>query len=291
MTAIARRLGVDRRVLKGIGLPHVRQAGVIWLERRALAAYLWSRPRCIVCDRRVIGEGPGCHLHRRNGRRRVFHYCGECGRETTGRGELCRSCATRERNAQRGPEALDRLREGKAAYTATILRVKAERGLLNVGDAIKRLHRAGLPGSPAVITGHMRDGLISPARRPDGRPFRRPLLFEAVDVDQLPDRVRALEDGRRTRFHDDEYYRGFVKRRHGVKAARKAGGRRTAVLGKGADRSRSASELERRIADALASGMTRTATATLVGCTERYVRIVASRTRLPQGQPGRPRTA
>jgi hypothetical protein len=213
MTAISRQLDrdqpVDRRVLKRLHedgvLPGVRWGGVIWLERRPLAAYLWSRPRCIVdgCNRRVIGDGPGCHRHWRSGRRRVHHSCAECGRETTGRGQLCRSCATRQGNARRGPDSLDRLREGKVAYPATIKRVKAERGLVDVGEVRERLRKAGVPRSAGAISGYIEDELVSfsPAKRPDGRPFRKPLLFEAATVDLLIAELRDHGDGRLTRWN------------------------------------------------------------------------------------------
>jgi DNA invertase Pin-like site-specific DNA recombinase len=76
MTPIARRLGVDRRVLKrlydGGQIAGVRVGRVIWLERQALADWLWSRPRCIRegCSRRAIGGGRGCRLHPHDGPRR-----------------------------------------------------------------------------------------------------------------------------------------------------------------------------------------------------------------------------
>lgn len=76
LSAIARKLGVNpsllTRLYRAAEIAGIRVGREIWLDRRSLAAYLWSRPRCIRngCDRRVIGPWPGCHLHRRDGRPR-----------------------------------------------------------------------------------------------------------------------------------------------------------------------------------------------------------------------------
>jgi hypothetical protein len=148
MTRIAHRLHVDRRVLKRLyergEIAGMRQGGVVWLERRSLAGYLWSRPRCVRedCDRRVIGDGPGCAEHWRNGRRRVSHHCEQCGRETRGHGRLCRACATSQQNARRGAEGVKRLQKGRKAYRKEVKRVKKKRKLLNISEVVKRLLRA-----------------------------------------------------------------------------------------------------------------------------------------------------
>jgi hypothetical protein len=208
-TRIARRLRVDRRVLKRLyeldRIAGVRAGGVIWLERRSLAAYLWSRPRCIRngCSRRVIGAGPGCHLHRRDGRRRP--------RVTL---------RPRKRTPLTG-DRLERLQEGRRLYRAEVERVKAERELLDVDELLERLRRAGVPRSLAAISGYVRDGLLEPER---GHGFVKPQLFTEASVDELERRLRSHLDGRLVRFNDPARRGAWINARHGISFARRAWG-------------------------------------------------------------------
>jgi NUMOD3 motif len=234
---IAGKLGIDRRVLKQLHklgeVAGVREGGVLWLERRSLAAYLWSRPRCVRddCGRRVIGDGPGCHLHRRSGRQHteetrrkmseakggqgvVVKTCAQCGGRFMGRGErFCtKSCATTAANAQRGSGLLRRLQDGHTGYRDQVQRVKAERGLLDIDELRKRLSRAGVPRSPGAITGYVRDGLLEPER---DLGFDKPQLFTEAAVDELVSRLRSDDHDRRGLRFDKQPFRGdWHKARH-----------------------------------------------------------------------------
>jgi hypothetical protein len=70
----ARWLKTDRRQLAKLheseAVPGERIDGTIALDRRALAAWAFSRPRCIVdgCARRVLREGLGCSRHPNHGK-------------------------------------------------------------------------------------------------------------------------------------------------------------------------------------------------------------------------------
>lgn len=215
LARIAGTLGVNRRVLKRLHeageLAGVRAGGVIWLERRPLAEYLWARPRCVRddCGRRVIGAGPGCDRHRRDGRRRAtrrsrpaeplaWDRCEWCGEPS--RGRFCKpACSVAWLNEGKGAGARRaQLQEGHRRYRVDVKRAKADRGLLNVDELLGRLRRAGVPRSPAAISGHIRDGLVEPER---GLGFDKPHLFTVAAVDGYINRLRGYGDGRLSRFN------------------------------------------------------------------------------------------
>jgi hypothetical protein len=248
---IAGRLGVDRRVLKELHelgeLAGVRAGGVIWLERQALAAYLWSRPRCVRddCGRRVIGEGPGCSRHRRSGRHHsdgtkrkmsetqregppVERTCGQCGKQFEVSAALARSrparfcsakCTTDWLNDRAG--ANDRLQEGHLQYRDDVERVKSERGLIDMDGVCKRLRRAGVPRSRGAISGHIRKGLLERER---ALGFDKPYLFTEAAVDEYIGRIRNYRDGRLRRFDEkpapgEKSFRGKWHDAHGYGTA------------------------------------------------------------------------
>jgi hypothetical protein len=249
MARIAVRLGVDRRVLKRLHeldeLAGVRAGGVIWLERHSLAAYLWSRPRCARddCSRRVIGDGPGCHLHRRSGRQhseetrqrmsqtqgpllRVVQWrcCEECSQLS--RGRFCkRACSLDSLNHGPGAEDLGKqLQEGHRAYRAEVDRVKAECGLLDVDELLERLP---VPRSKAAISRYIRAGLLEPER---GLGFAKPQLFAEASADELASRLHGYQDGRLRRFNDSKWRGLWINARYGIRAARKAWGKSNTLL-------------------------------------------------------------
>lgn len=230
----ARILRVDRRVIERLfdagEIEGERGAGdgaTTWLKRRSLAAYFWSRPRCIRddCGRRVIGDGPGCDRHRRSGRHHsedtrrkmseaqggsvpVEKICEWCGKPFVGRGDrFCgKSHSTASRNVH-GPDAghrQRRLQEGNAEHRALVKRVKAERRLLGIEDLVDRpadkdkpkdkpfragrLRQAGVPRTAAAISGYIRDGRLGPER---DLGFDEPQLFAEAAVDELVNWLRT----------------------------------------------------------------------------------------------------
>jgi hypothetical protein len=202
MTAIADKLHVDRRVLKELyeldRIAGVRTGGVIWLERRSLAAYLWSRLRCVRedCDRRVIGRGPGCHVHRRDGRRRH------------------RAVVRPRKQRPLASDRLERLQEGRGDYRTKVERVKAERGLLSVAEVLERLPQ-DLRRSPAAVSGHVRVGLLE---REHDVGFDKPYLFTVAAADEYAERLKEHKDGRMRRFEDASFAGKWHQGRHKNKA-------------------------------------------------------------------------
>jgi hypothetical protein len=331
LSLVADLFGVDRRVLKQLSatgeLVGVRASGVICLELQSLSAYLCSRPQCVEdgCDLLVIGDGPGCHLHRRRGRHhseetkrkmsttqrtirgtllRVvqWHLCERQGCDRwTGHDHFCSHDCSRDVSLNRDPE---RLQEGNREFWARVKRVKDERHLVDVKELVDtppgvkpfragRLRRAGVPRTAAALSDHIRDGWLKTER---DLGFDKPYLFTEQAVDEYIRLLRAEDpvvrlDGRLTRWNatTEEQARSRGALYLAITGSTAESGRLATAVGKGAKRSRSARDLEQRIVEALGSGMTRTATAQQIGCTERFVREVASRYGLGQGTPGRPR--
>lgn len=294
VTRAAQVLKVDRRVLERLynagEIAGERWGGkwaTIWLERQSLARYLWSRPRCVRedCGRRVLGDGPGCDRHRRDGRRRVSHHCEQCGRETRGRGRLCRSCATRERNRRGGAERLERLQEGRdltRADEGDLVAIEKACGFFDVTELIKRLPRKH-KRSPSAIAGHTRRGLLVPAwPEPGARVSGRvPYLY---DDEGLANYVRALEgydDGRLLRFDTDPRFRAsWYLKRHASSAAF---GPLTLI----SERSLEARKRESEVAALWTSELTHVEIGDQLGISARYVRQIAHRLQLPPRRPGR----
>jgi hypothetical protein len=243
LSRIADRLHVDRRVLKRLydsgQVAGVREGGMLYLERRSLAAYLWSRSRCVVddCVRRVIGDGPGCDRHRRSGRhdseetkrRRVEtrrHTMAETGRgrllrvmrwrpceredcdNWTDQDRFCSHDCLRDVVLNRDPE---RLQEGHLEYRDRVERVKKQRNLFSVEDLVdrpadkekKQKFRAGRlrrAGVPRTAAA-ISDYIRDGWLTPEpDLGFAKPYLFTEAAVDELVRRLRAHKDGRLTRF-------------------------------------------------------------------------------------------
>lgn len=256
-TKIADKLGVDRRVLKQLHergeFAGVREGGVLWLERGSLAAYLWSRPRCVRddCDRRVIGDGPGCHLHRRSGRHHSLEtrrqmskthggqglpekICEQCGKPFVGRGkQFCsKSCRTTAANIQRGPS--ERLQEGRSEYRARVERVRAERGLIAVAELVDTpardgqrfraglLRGVGVPRTAGAISGHIDRGALVPVRDLGfGKPHEGEAwgyLFTEVEVKRYIEWLHREDQagpGRPLHYDNDPRWRGqWYQARH-----------------------------------------------------------------------------
>jgi DNA-binding transcriptional regulator YiaG len=220
LSRIAPRVRADRRVLKrlweGGEITGARSGNVTWLERRSLAAYLWSRPRCVRegCGRRVIGDGPGCHRHRRSGRRHTLstrrkiskaqggsglpeRTCEWCGESYIGRG--ARFCSHPHATAWHNANAPDpegrrrRLQAGHQLYRSEVERVKSELALLGIDEVLRRLREVGTPRSASAIAGHVRVGLLEPE---PGLGFVSPQLFSKASIEDYAVRLESYPDGR-----------------------------------------------------------------------------------------------
>jgi hypothetical protein len=325
-TSIARTLGVDRRVLKRLWelgeVVGMRAGGVIWLERRSLAMYLWSRPRCARgdCARRVIGDGPGCARHRRSGRRHALssrrkmsqtqggeglpeRVCEWCGETFIGRGSrFCgKAHATAWRNALPGVGVrLGQLQEGNREFWAGVERVKKERELLGVEDLVdepacpgQRFHagllrQAGVPRTAAAISDHIRNGWLERER---DLGFDQPYLFTAPSVDKYVKRLLGEDpdvrlDGRLARWNpttpEQAEMRGKLYR-----ALHKSEGEFGRLALVKAKRSLAARETERLVAELWPQGLTHDEIGDHLAITPRYVRTIAQKLGLPKRRGGR----
>ena len=103
------------------------------------------------------------------------------------------------RGLNRGPVSdgqLDALQEGHRHYRADVDRAKAK--LLDVGELLERLRRAGLPRSLSAVCLYVRAGLIEPER---DLGFDKPWLFTDASVAALITRLQEYPDDRLTRWN------------------------------------------------------------------------------------------
>jgi len=125
------------------------------------------------------------------------------------------------------PEDLQALQDGNRRYRADVERVKAERGLIDRDELLKRLRRAGLPRTKPMIARYIRSGLLE---REHDLGFDKPWLFSTAAVDELVTRLRSSPDPRYHRFNSGDERLDLVERFHGKAARSKAGGRMNSLI-------------------------------------------------------------
>jgi hypothetical protein len=261
-------LKVDRRVLERLHtageIPGRRAEGEVQLSRHALAAYCWSRPRCIAddCGRRVIGTGPGCSRHRRHGRRQseetrrkksealrsgppVERVCEWCGHEFELSAALARKTPGRfcslecldawlqdGADADGRRDALDTgLRKWRSERAAKKAELERQGYVVGVDAVVKRLPRQ-LHRSPHAVSLHLAAGLLEPALRIGEL---RLVAFREDSVVTYRQRLESHGDGRLGRFNASTperavFVRDWTGKRHGGAAKRAVSGRLAAEL-------------------------------------------------------------
>lgn len=258
----ARWLKTDRRQLVKLHeagvLPGEPLDGSIALDRRALAAWAWSRPRCVAdgCDRRVLRDGLGCTQHPNHGKRhtsetrqkmsqrtherwgtqpstRLCEACGEPLRR--GAKRFHRHCADHWLHIGEGATERHLIRDAAQREWSALREVKRaelERDGYIVGlDAIARAMPTTHRRSAAALSKHIATGRLSVLRLED-------LRLIVVDPDELGSYVRALDDadGRLQRFNATTAERArwragvWTKHRHGDEASEREFGWMAPVL-------------------------------------------------------------
>lgn len=219
-----------RRLYRAGAVPGRYVAGALLLERHALAAYVWSRPRCEVetCGRRVLGAGPGCSRHSRHGRqhspetREKIREAALARHGSELRGKTCEWCGgpfqvTARRASQRFCDdacATDWLHAGAGAGERRAARDDGQRewaarrdasrvelhgaGLIVGREAVIKAMPAAVPRSASAVSGYIAAGWLSPTVRLDDLRLE---AFNRDDVTQLAQLLDAYPDGRLRRWN------------------------------------------------------------------------------------------
>lgn len=316
-------LEVDRRILeqlhdngtiegKRVDSAHIK--AVIWLSRRSVAAWLWSRPRCVLptCGRRVLGNGPGCTRHPHHGKRHseerrekmsesarsgplVERICEWCGAPFTLRPGEARLQPGRfhTRECMRawlhnGENAVDRHARQRASllgWFKTVAATKAERRLMDVDDIVRALPR-DVRRSEASILRHIAEGVLAATPNEFGRHWFTRGAFDAYVA-----WLRAHADGRCSRFNPTtpervQFRLDWTGARFGRTslAWQRANGQLVSLT---ASRSLAARQIERQVAALWDSPLTHEEIGGRLSISPRYVRMIAQRLGLPKRRSGR----